>query len=323
MNAGTRSIEWLFAEQLKVDRHWAVRVPDGFRWWADRQAQTIEIIGEMEGGPGGAVGYVIRVRTDVLRDVELDDPTLSAINGSTMCFASMAGLVYDEDARTLSFSSLARVWDQNEAWLNPFIGMAAVLQIGEARMLAPQLTTQVGAEVLLSGHPDHGMRARPDEMADVIESLIIPTGSGPAVWGAEEFEKTVKEYLAEPVKIVATPDGDGFIVEVPLGDTSSRCQVLPGASHPLYRNGLLIMQQLPLAPPTEPEGVRLALTLNDIELAHEPLGYGFGSYAWVDGWICFISFFPNAVYRPGMLPNLVASCAQRARSLPTILARAD
>jgi hypothetical protein len=110
--------------------------PGGFRWWADKQAQTIEIIGEMEGGPDGAVGYVVRVQTDVLRGVDLDAPRLSAINSAIMSFASMSGLVHDVEARTLSFSSLARVWDQNEAWLNPFISMAAVLQIGEARILA-------------------------------------------------------------------------------------------------------------------------------------------------------------------------------------------
>ena len=198
MDAGTRAIEWLFTEQLKVDRHWAVRSPNGFRWWADKQAQTIEIVGQEEGGPGGAVGYLIRVRTDVLRDVVLDEAGLSALNGEVMSFASMAGLVYDEEARTLSLSSLARVWDENEAWVNPFLGMAAVLQIGEARLLAPQLATQLGAEVAISGHPDHGLRAQPDEMADAIGSLVVPTGKGPSVWAAEPFEDAVKDLPDRP-----------------------------------------------------------------------------------------------------------------------------
>ena len=37
----------------------------------------------------------------------------------------------------------------------------------------------------------------------------------------------------------------------------------------------------------------------------------------------FISFFPNAVYRRGLLASLVASCAQRARSLHTVLSPTD
>ena len=37
----------------------------------------------------------------------------------------------------------------------------------------------------------------------------------------------------------------------------------------------------------------------------------------------FISFFPNALYRRGVLPNLVVSCAQRARSLRGLLDLGD
>lgn len=321
MDAGTRAIEWLFTEQLKIDRHWAERSPNGFRWWADKQAQSIEIVGQEEGGPDGAVGYLISVRTDVLRDVVLDDDKLSLINSEMMSFSSMAGLVYDEEAHTLSLNSLARVWDENESWVNPFLGMAAVLQIGEARVVAPQLAMRLGAEVAISEHPDHGLRAQPDEMADATDKLVVPTGRGPSVWAAEPFEDAVKDFLTAP--LAAAPDGEGFVAEVAFGDVSSRCQVLPGARHPVYGAGLLILQQLPLSPPAEPDGARFALALNDIELRREPLGYGFGSYAWRDGWMYFVSFFPNALYRRGLLASLVASCAQRARSLHTIVTRAD
>ncbi|HTX71131.1 MAG TPA: hypothetical protein VMH50_18550, partial [Thermoleophilia bacterium] len=58
-----------------------------------------------------------------------------------------------------------------------------------------------------------------------------------------------------------------------------------------------------------------ALALNEIELSRAPLGYGFGSYAWRGERIYFISFLPNALYRAGLLPSLVASCARRAGSL--------
>ncbi len=197
---------------------------------------------------------------------------LSLINSEVLSFASMAGLVYDEEASTLSLSSLARVWDENEAWLDPFIGMAAALQVGEAGMLAPQLATRLGAEVAISGHPDHGLRAQPDEMAAVIESLVIPTGRGPSVWAPEEFEAAVQEYVDGPVSVSASADGEGSIVEVPFGDLTSRCQVLPAARHPHYGAGLLIVQQLPFTQSTEPEGAGFALVLNGIELAREPLG---------------------------------------------------
>ncbi len=323
MDAGTRALEWLYTQQLKVDDYWAVRTPDGFRWWADKLAQSIEVIGREEGGPGGAVGYLIRVRTEVLRDVVLDERALSLINSEVLSFASMAGLVYDEEEGTLSLSSLARVWDENEAWLDPFIGMAAALQVGEAGMLAPQLATRVGAQVAISGHPDHGLRAQPDEMAAVIESLVVPAGRGPSVWAPEDFEAAVQEYVDGPVSVSASADGEGAIVEVPFGDLTSRCQVLPAARHPHYGAGLLIVQQLPFAQSTEPEGAGFALVLNGIELAREPLGYGFGSYGWRDQWMYFISFYPNALYRRGLQANLVASCALRARSLHALFTQTE
>ena len=121
----------------------------------------------------------------------------------------------------------------------------------------------------------------------------------------------------------ATFAPDGLTVDVAFGDVPSRCQILNGAKHPFYGSGLLVLQALPLAPQTEAEGAGLALTFNGIELAREPLGYGFGSYAWRDQRMYFISFLPNALYRMGLLPNLVASCAQRARSLRSILSQAE
>ena len=50
MDTGKQSIEWLYHEQLKVDDEWAIRTPNGFKWWADKHAQTVEVIGE-EVGP--------------------------------------------------------------------------------------------------------------------------------------------------------------------------------------------------------------------------------------------------------------------------------
>jgi AcrR family transcriptional regulator len=156
-------------------------------------------------------------------------------------------------------------------------------------------------------------------VADAIEQLVIPTGKGGSVWGAEEFESAVRESVSGPVAVSASPDGDGFHVEVPFGDVPSRCQVLPGAGHPVYGAGLLIMQQLPVTPPNDAEGAGFALALNAIELSREPFGYGFGSYSCRDRCIYFTSFFPNALFRRGVLPNLVVSCAQRARSLRGLL----
>ncbi len=323
MDAGARAVEALYTRQLKIDDYWAERTPDGFRWWADKQAQSVEVVGHEEGGPDGAVGYLLSVHTDVVRDVELDDDKRATLNSEVMSFASMAGLVYDEGAHTLSLGSLVRVWDENLAWLTPLLGMAAVLQISEARMWAPRLAASLGAATLISGHPSHGVRAQPDEMAGAVEKLVMPTGRDTSVWSDAELAAASKGLEEEPGVISSSLEPDGLTIDVAFGDVPSRCQVLNGVKHPFYGSGLLVLQALPLAPQTEPEGAGLALAFNGIELAREPLGYGLGSYAWREQRMYFISFLPNALYRMGLLPNLVASCAQRARSLHSILSQAD
>jgi hypothetical protein len=44
MNAGEKTIDWLFREQPRVDLEWSIKLPTGFTWWADRHAQTIVVV---------------------------------------------------------------------------------------------------------------------------------------------------------------------------------------------------------------------------------------------------------------------------------------
>ena len=63
------------------------------------------------------------------------------------------------------------------------------------------------------------------------------------------------------------------------------------------------------------DGIRLALSLNATELTEKTFGYGFASYCFRDRTIHFTSFLPNAVYRPGLLPNIYFAGAARAREM--------
>jgi hypothetical protein len=319
LDSGKRAVEWLYA-QLRIDDYWAVRGAGGFRWWADKHAQDIEVVGQEQGGPEGAVGHLVTVRTEVLRGVQLDDDKLAALNSEVMSFASMSGLVLDEENGTLSLSSLARVWEENESWVDPFLSMAAVLQLAEAAMFGSQLAARLDAEAAMSGHPEHGVRAQPDEMTEAVAKLVVPTGRRESVWQTAELTMAASQLAGEPDILEVSLEPGGFVMDVPFGELPSRCQVLCDVPHPWYGNGLLVLQQLPIAPPSESVGAALALTLNGIELTREQLGYGFGSYAWRGERMYFISFVPNAAYQPALVPNLAASCAQRARSLAVLMA---
>lgn len=322
MNAGARTVEWLFREQLKVDAEWSVRTPQGFRWWADKNAQSVEVVGQ-ETGPDGALGYLVSVRTELLRSVNLGDRDLAAINAILMSFASMAGPVYDEQTKTLALASLVRIYDDISQWMNPLISVAAILQIGEARIMGAELATALRAKEALSGPPGRGLRSEPDEMAEVLATLIAPLGKQPSRWSPAEFEESVNVYMRQPPALLASSGGAGLTVEFPYGDQSSLCQLKGDQPHPRHGNGLFLLQSFPIAGTKDSEGARQALLLNRNELLEHPFGYGFGSYAYRENTMHFTSFFPNALYRPGLLPNIYFSCAQRAREMARRLAGAD
>lgn len=314
MNAGTTTIDWLYREQLRVDQQWSERDSNGFTWWADQNAQRIEVL-MRETDPVRGEAFLIRVRTELLDDLALDDRTLQGIGALLMPFASMCGPVYDPATRGLSLSSIVRVHEGIRGWMAPLISMAAALQVAEARVMGPQLEELTVGRFAISGHPSNGMRSKPDEMAEIIATVVAPSGQAPSRWSGKEFEQAVKASMMQPPSLGATYGETGLTVEFPYGEFSSLCQMQADEQHPRYGNGLLVRQSFPVDGLNEISGIRLALKLNAEELGQNPAGYGFGSYCYRENTIHFCTFLPNAVYREGMLTNLYYACAQRARRM--------
>jgi hypothetical protein len=61
---GNATLQWLYSKQLLVDQQWSVRTPRGFTWWADKNAQTIEVVGEVK-APDLPPAQLVSVRTDL------------------------------------------------------------------------------------------------------------------------------------------------------------------------------------------------------------------------------------------------------------------
>src|SRR5262249_34668803 len=139
MNAGKKTIKWLYQENLKVDQEWSVKRPQGFTWWPDQNAQRIEIIGAEVSQYNGEETFFIRVQTELLRDVVLNEKSLPIINLYLMSLASLSGPVYDAATGVLSVSSLVRTFESIRGWMGHLISMAAVLQFSEARAMGPEL----------------------------------------------------------------------------------------------------------------------------------------------------------------------------------------
>ena len=320
MNVGEQIIDWLFSEQLQVDEQWSVRTERGFTWWPDQNAQTIEILGE-ETGPDGQTGYLIGVRTELLTDLDLTEAALAELNEGPMRFAALAGPVYDAETRTLSLRSLGRVHEDTAGWIGVVLASAAVSQIAEGRMLGQPLADALGAQPAVSGHPEIGLRTEPDEMLFAAQ-VFMEEGRAPCQWPEEDFEAVVTGFMRQPPSLGATAGGQSFTVEFPYGPKSSLCQVIGTQQHPLYGNGLFALQRFPFAVDSPSKGVELALTLNAAELTGNVTGYGFGSYAYDNGMVCFSGFVPNALHRQVILPNVYFACAARALAMSVWLLNA-
>ena len=312
-NLADEVIDWLYTAQLQIDEQWSYLLPTGFTWWADQYAQTAEMVKE-ETGPSGETGFLLCVRTELLSDLDLSDEALAEINALPMRCASMSGPVYDVAARRLDLWTLTRVHNDNGSWIRFLLAAAAVTQLAEARIMAPILAQSVGALPATSGHPEAGLRTVPDEMS-FAASIFVNSGDEPCAWGEAEFRDAVNQCRGQTAARSATAAGRGLTVDFPFGGKSSQTQILGDHQHPLYGNGLLILQRFPVGAASEADGIRLALSLNAADLTHELSGYGFGSYVFSDGMIHFTGFLSNALHKPGLLPNLYYSCAARAGAM--------
>lgn len=320
MYTGKDTIDWLYTEQLQVDREWSVETERGFRWWPDDHAQTVEILGEVH-GPAGEKGYYISVRTELFKAPNLGADALEAVNKNLMTVASMSGPVYDRDRGALDLCSYALVHEDNYRWINILLNVAAALQIYEARKLGGNFC-DFGMENSVSGHPQNGIRKKREEITTRIPSLIRPTGQLPSRWRDYEFQKVADFMNFIPPTLMASAGGPGLSAEFPFDTFSSLCTMVAYQPHPLYGNGLLVTHRFPVSGKKKDreKWILKALSLNEPVVSPLPAGYGFGSYLFEDGMIVHAAFFPNIIYGPGLLQNLFFSSGARGMAMNTALA---
>jgi hypothetical protein len=323
MSIGRNTLDWLRTDLFRVDADWSEDTARGFRWWPHRQAQTLEIIGR-EVGPDGTPADLVLVRTELLRELDLDEEVLEVLQAVTLRTAGMAGPVYDPTRRTLDLCTLVRVSADIEGWMRRLLGLAAMLQIRDADRGASAIAEAVGALPAQSGHPERGARTQPDALIAEALLRLDAEGRAPSRWPGEELARFAETYLAQSPALAGSGDATGFTVEFPHGKrASSRCEIATDQTHPWYGHGLALRQRFPVSVISDAEGRQLALELNARALSEIPMGYGFGSFGYEAGVLAFRAFFPNPAYRSGLVTNLYLTCAERARLLSVLLTGVD
>lgn len=197
MSIGQNTLDWLRTDLFQVEAAWSEETARGFRWWPHRQAQTLEVIGQ-EAGPDGAPAALVQVRTELLRDLDLDEEVLAVLQAVTLRTAGMAGPVYDPARRTLDLCTLVRVNADNDGWMRRLIGLAAMLQIRDADRGASAIAEAVGAVPAQSGHPARVLRTELDGLIAEALELLDTDGRATSRWPGADLAQFVDDYLDQP-----------------------------------------------------------------------------------------------------------------------------
>jgi hypothetical protein len=159
-------------------------------------------------------------------------------------------------------------------------------------------------------------------MLNIIEHSYAPLGQEVPAWAnSVEFEEAAAFFNKS--NSFSTADKAGLTAEFAWGEnqTSMMTSVLD-QPHPQLGNGVLTLLHLPLSLESEASAT-LAGRLNQLEVnsvtrAHllgawcvEEVG---GSHTGV-----FVSFIPNAMYKPGLLPQILFTMGIRAGWAATVL----
>lgn len=299
LNLGMSTLEWLYHHMLQVDDKWSVKLDDGFRWWPAHFAQTLRY--KTVTNSSGETGYIINVQSELYNNYQLSSDHLQLLN-MIMTHSSLFGPVYNASDNSIVLSSCVVVHESNAEWIRRLIGFAASQQI-DIRMHGG----------CTSEHPKSGMRNDPDDLVHVAMLMSKINGGNKSAWGYNDFADAANLCKKYSLGIEYTLNDDGLVIKLPCGTNASICHFFAKEVHPRYGNGLLVWQTFPIKAHSLEDGYRMSLELNEDELIDNESTYGLGSYSYRDDYIHFTSFFPNALYMPGLTQLLLYSCITRSQ----------
>jgi hypothetical protein len=169
----------------------------------------------------------------------------------------------------------------------------------------------------MSAHPESGPRSVADEMLKTAELFYAPLGQDPSSWSESgEFEE-VAEALNQG-NCPATADREGLTAEFPFGTSDTSLLTIQSTErHPQLGHGLFLKLHLPQAYGRGNAPLTAAM-LNTLETRNFTRTHLIGS--WCAATMApgvhvptFAGFIPNALYRRGLLFNIVLSMGLRSR----------
>jgi len=321
-DAGLKAVDLLF-QQMMIDDEWSIRRPRGFTWWGYRLAQHVEA-GEPRPAADGAMGSVIRVWTEVARDVPRDADAATLLAPANMQ-QSMSALVWDRDAATINECATSPMYDDTvDAWV-PLLAAAAVLQNTAAHSRAHAVAELVGGVPASTDHPISGERPAMDDLLNGPAAWVAMADGAPSRFAGHQM--LALAAFAEKHEVVGSGDESGFTCEVAYsvdvpaiarvasnaggGLGTALVQAFTDQPHPELGNGVLWLVRLPKT--VDPTTARMtANELNLLEASGESPSKLCGAWCATGSTLNHVSFLPSFVAQDGILENLLVDTMARA-----------
>jgi hypothetical protein len=296
-------LKYLKRHALKSDQKWQSALEKGYRWYPNQFSQDIELIRSGQ--------EFIRIKTEVLEDVELNHQNLHII-ADLLFTSTMSGLIY-EDGK-LSLCSQLYIDEDNLNWGTKILGQASLLQIAEATFTIAKVADAMGTKAPYKEHPSSGPRLLIDSRIEKTIFNIVEMGKKPSMWSTQDLSQLKLSCIKPPAKLISD-EQDSVDIEFPFGPYKSICKITNHAQHPRVGSGLTMVQSFPIEGIPHDEGIKLSLNFNYKDLNVNRQGYEIGSYCYRNGLFSYISFIPNCAHSPNLLPNLYTSCKDRAKKI--------
>lgn len=329
---GIDAVDALYRGAL-VDEQCAVRSDRGYTWWAGDLAQHVSL-GGVRSTPSGDE-CTLKVWTDVVADVEPTTNPEQVLGLVNMRELAMNAFVWERESATIKVFCSMSIHEGNAGSAERLIGLPMMLQNYMAHALADRLAYRCGGLRAVSSHPHNAGHADPDDLR-AFASMVIDSGKEPSLFSHTEPGKLIRKSkeswmsglpaFAEQLGCRGSGNDIAFTAEVPFAssDHAACIEVFTHQPHPVWGSGAWVVLQLPLAPGAD-EAFVLANALNAQESDWIPPGLAtLGAWspdfldADMDG-LAFSTFVPNKFAGSGMLENLFAYAALRARFAADVL----
>jgi hypothetical protein len=313
------------ADLWKVDHARSIPTDDGFDWWPGDFKVSVSATRRTDGYVPET--WMLSVKTDFLKEIPVNNgrfvrfATLtSGAFGSTYAWVFPPAEVWDHHGVAgtrpqLWFANTAYLTSENAYWLPRFLAHMSIMQPINARM-APVMPKTLGGGVPNVSSSALLGRSQQKDVLDETMAAYSSLGSSPNRWVATgEFETIARDWN-ELEQCSCSGNGQGFTLDMGLGDQPARISLSTNQKHPHLGNGLLGNLILPIFGERTSIAERCAaLNLSETMWTDIPQFGSWFPFFLPDDHAClqFSSFIPNALYGEGIASLMVLWLYQRIR----------